>query len=150
MGGLVEAQIVRAIDGLMSSDIAKLDNQRLPKTLVNAMEVAWTKNVSIIARRQPAASDLRMVITVIKTIPDLGASATRRKSGAHGQDILLADRVHTAFVKSRKWPKWRWPYCARAGRLCPPGRGPARWLWPVRTAKLDEEFDQLPSVGDLR
>ena len=42
MGGLVEAQIVGAIDGLMSSDIAKLDKVIAEDALVNAMEVPGT------------------------------------------------------------------------------------------------------------
>lgn len=96
MGGLVEAQIVAAIDGLMSSDIAKLDKVIAEDALVNAMEVSLDEECQhIIARRQPAASDLRMVITVIKTITDLERIGDEAQKVARmGKTILLADRVH--------------------------------------------------------
>ena len=96
MGGLVEAQIVGAIDGLMSSDIAKLDKVIAEDALVNAMEVSLDEECQhIIARRQPAASDLRMVITVIKTITDLERIGDEAQKVARmGKTILLADRVH--------------------------------------------------------
>lgn len=96
MGGLVEAQIVGAIDGLMSSDIAKLDKVIAEDALVNTMEVSLDEECQhIIARRQPAASDLRMVITVIKTITDLERIGDEAQKVARmGKTILLADRVH--------------------------------------------------------
>ena len=96
MGGLVEAQIIGAIDALMSSDIAKLDKVIAEDALVNAMEVSLDEECQhIIARRQPAASDLRMVITVIKTITDLERIGDEAQKVARmGKLILLADRVH--------------------------------------------------------
>ena len=96
MGGLVEAQIIGAIDALMSSDIAKLDKVIAEDALVNAMEVSLDEECQhIIARRQPAASDLRMVITVIKTITDLERIGDEAQKVARmGKTILLADRVH--------------------------------------------------------
>jgi phosphate transport system protein len=57
MGGLVEAQIVGAIDGLMSSDIAKLDKVIAEDALVNAMEVSLDEECQHIiapANRPPA------------------------------------------------------------------------------------------------
>jgi phosphate transport system protein len=72
MGALVEQQIVDALESLMSSNpkIAKrvIDNDHL----VNALEVQIDEDCShIIALRQPAAGDLRMVLMMIKTITDL-------------------------------------------------------------------------------
>jgi phosphate transport system protein len=72
MGGLVEEQIVRALEALSTGDMrlsAKVveDDHR-----VNAMEVGIDEDCStIIARRQPAAGDLRLVMMVVKTITDL-------------------------------------------------------------------------------
>jgi len=72
MGGLVEQQIVKAVDALTSGDIAVLDAVIEDDHRVNAMEVGLDEICSqIIARRQPAAGDLRLVMAVIKTITDL-------------------------------------------------------------------------------
>src|SRR5450759_3440092 len=72
MGGLVEEQIVKALDGLSSGDLQALDRVIDDDHRVNAMEVGLDESCSqIIARRQPAAGDLRLVMAVIKTITDL-------------------------------------------------------------------------------
>ncbi len=72
MGGLVEEQIIKAVDALASGDIAVLDGVIEDDHRVNAMEVGLDESCShIIARRQPAASDLRLVMAIIKTITDL-------------------------------------------------------------------------------
>ncbi|MFO1407169.1 MAG: phosphate signaling complex protein PhoU [Steroidobacteraceae bacterium] len=72
MGGLVEQQLrngVRAIaagDNRLGEEVARLDHK------VNAMEVAIDEDCSrILATRGPTASDLRLIVTVIKTITDL-------------------------------------------------------------------------------
>src|SRR5450759_2203235 len=72
MGGLVEEQIVKALDGLSSGDLQALERVIDDDHRVNAMEVGLDESCSqIIARRQPAAGDLRLVMAVIKTITDL-------------------------------------------------------------------------------
>jgi len=72
MGGLVEEQITNAVEALTTGNM-KLAEQVIENDLrVNAMEVEIDEDCShIIARRQPTASDLRMVMTVVKTITDL-------------------------------------------------------------------------------
>ena len=72
MGGLVEQQIVDSLKALTEGDselgraIEKHDYK------VNQMEVAIDEECSLIlARRQPAASDLRLILAIIKTITDL-------------------------------------------------------------------------------
>src|SRR5512135_3865176 len=72
MGGLVEEQIVNAIDALINGNIKLADQVVADDLRINAMEVELDESCShIIARRQPTASDLRMVMTVVKTITDL-------------------------------------------------------------------------------
>ena len=72
MGGLVEEQIIRAMEALAAGDMAMIDKVIADDHRVNAMEVELDELCShIIARRQPAAVDLRLLITVIKTITDL-------------------------------------------------------------------------------
>ena len=72
MGGMVEEQIVRAVDALASGDIAVLDSVNEDDHRVNAMEVGLDESCSqIIARRQPAASDLRLIMAIMKTITHL-------------------------------------------------------------------------------
>jgi len=72
MGGLVEQQIGGAVDALTNMDAAAADEIILRDHKVNALEVAIDEKCTrILAKRQPAATDLRMVIAVIKTITDL-------------------------------------------------------------------------------
>ncbi|MDD5241025.1 MAG: phosphate signaling complex protein PhoU [Sulfuricella sp.] len=72
MGGLVEEQIVNAVDALINSKLDLADEVIARDPEVNAMEVEIDEVCAhIIARRQPTAGDLRMVMTVIKTITDL-------------------------------------------------------------------------------
>jgi phosphate transport system protein len=72
MGGLVESQIVRAIEALTEANLALADQVVAEDQRVNGMEVGIDELCShLIARRQPAAVDLRMIMTVMKTITDL-------------------------------------------------------------------------------
>ncbi len=72
MGGLVEAQVAQAVQALseFSADLA--DEVLAREGRVNAMEVEIDKDLStIIARRQPTARDLRLLIAISKTIANL-------------------------------------------------------------------------------
>ncbi len=72
MGGIVEQQLqngVKAIvtgDSRLGEEVARLDHK------INAMEVAIDDDCSrILATRAPTASDLRLIVAIIKTITDL-------------------------------------------------------------------------------
>ena len=72
MGELVERQVRLAIEALIRSDVALMDRIIADDQRVNALEVGIDESCGqIIARRQPTAGDLRMVMMVIKTITDL-------------------------------------------------------------------------------
>ena len=94
MGGLVEQQILSAVDALLAGDIEKLDKVIAEDALVNAMEVTIDDDcLHIIARRQPAASDLRIVFTVIKVITDLERIGDEAKKIARmGKTIYQSER----------------------------------------------------------
>jgi len=72
MGGLVEQQIGNAIIAMQGADAPGAEGVILKDHKVNALEVSIDEECTrILAKRQPAASDLRMVVAVIKTITDL-------------------------------------------------------------------------------
>lgn len=72
MGGLVETQVNLGLKGLLESDSEIARKVVQDDYKINRMEVEIDeKCVQILARRQPAASDLRLVVAIIKTITDL-------------------------------------------------------------------------------
>ena len=72
MGGIVEEQLGKAMKGLTGGDPGLSEEVLANDYRVNVMEVEIDEECTrIVARRQPAASDLRLVMAVIKTITDL-------------------------------------------------------------------------------
>ena len=72
LGGLVERQIDQAMRALASGDLVLCEQVIGSDHEVNRLEVELDEAcVQVIARRQPTAIDLRMIMTVIKTITDL-------------------------------------------------------------------------------
>jgi phosphate transport system protein len=72
MGGMVEKQLSDAIDAIITADIGLGALVREDDAAINAMEMQIDEECNrILARRQPAASDLRLVLSIIKAVNDL-------------------------------------------------------------------------------
>lgn len=72
MGGLVESQLTQALEAFIQGDSQVAQEVTENDTRVNTFEVTIDERcVEILARRQPAAMDLRLIVAVIKTITDL-------------------------------------------------------------------------------
>lgn len=72
MGGMVESQVELAIQALINNDGQLAEEVRAGDKKVDRMEMDIDEEATlIIARRQPTARDLRLVISVIKMVADL-------------------------------------------------------------------------------
>ncbi len=94
MGGMAQRQVNDAIQALIDADVERAEQVVRADMKVNTMEMAIDEEcIRILARRQPAASDLRLVIAVTKAITDLeriGDEATKiaRQAIAMNKDGL--------------------------------------------------------------
>ncbi|MBS98831.1 MAG: phosphate transport system regulatory protein PhoU [Oceanospirillaceae bacterium] len=72
MGGIVERQVNDAIEALLTSDIELAEQARRIDKQTNEMELTIDEQcTTTIARRQPAASDLRLIISISRAVADL-------------------------------------------------------------------------------
>jgi len=98
MGGIVEGQLANALKALVNRETELAKEVIHADAIVNSLEVEIDEQCTrIVARRQPTASDLRLVITVIKTISDLERMGDEAKRVAimarNDMDDALEDDV---------------------------------------------------------
>lgn len=95
MGGFVEEQIIKAMEALTTGNVTLANHVMAEDHRVNAMEVAIDEDCNhIIARRQPTAGDLRMVMMIVKTITDLERIGDEAEKIARMSKLLYeADRL---------------------------------------------------------
>lgn len=91
MGGLVEAQVAQAVAALTGLDAAAAEGVLREESRVNRMDVEIDHDLcTIIARRQPTARDLRLLIAVSKTIANLERAGDEAARIARTVQRLLA------------------------------------------------------------
>ena len=72
MGGLVEQQVRDALAAYANGDLDLTHQVKTVEEKVNALEVEMDDRCNhVIARRQPTAGDLRLVMAVVKAVTDL-------------------------------------------------------------------------------
>lgn len=103
MGGLVEKQVQDAVTALLDGDTRLAERVVDNDNQVNAMQIRLDEECTrVLARRQPAASDLRLVLAVIRAASDLeriGDEASKIARNAIG--LVEADNGSRGFVEVR-------------------------------------------------
>jgi phosphate transport system protein len=94
MGGKVEQQLHNAIKAVSEADSQLAEEVITQEQIVDNMEVDIDEAcILIIARRQPAASDLRLVMMVTKAVNDLERIGDEAKKIAN-HAILLSEDIN--------------------------------------------------------
>ena len=103
MGGLVEQQIVDATRALMDLDAEVAEQVFEGDDKVDQFELFIDDECSrILARRQPTASDLRLVYAVIKTITDLERIGDEaHKIAQMARDLSTQERLYENMVQTQ-------------------------------------------------
>ena len=98
MGGLVESQVSQALHALTLFNYETAAQVLVQEERVNQMEIEIDRDLSaIIARRQPTARDLRLLIAVSKTIANLERVGDEAARIARTVQRLIDTGVSTRF-----------------------------------------------------
>jgi phosphate transport system protein len=85
MGGLVETQVSAAIEAYSTGEIASVKSIVETDRKVNELEKAIDDDCAhVIAKRQPTASDLRLILGISKIVTDLERAGDEAKKIAKG------------------------------------------------------------------
>jgi phosphate transport system protein len=98
MGGLVETQFRRAVEALrIAGDVDVVALVASDEQAINKMQMDIDQQCSqIIAKRQPAAIDLRMILTVVKIVNELERTGDEIKKIAYkAQQMQRPERLTT-------------------------------------------------------
>src|SRR5699024_7090346 len=90
MGGLVESMVKDGMEALASGDLSLVDQVREREKEVNRLEVEIDERIGLlIARNQPTAGDLRLLLSVSKMLTDM------ERCGDEAEKIAkMARRLH--------------------------------------------------------
>ena len=101
LGGLVESQIRQAIYALSHFNLEVSKQVTSNEALVNAMEVDIDRDLSsIIARRQPTARDLRLLIAISKTTANLERVGDEAEKIARMVRSIISNSSHRSLPAS--------------------------------------------------
>lgn len=103
MGGLVESQVENGLKALLELDVELAQEMIANDVEVNRLELQIDENCTkILARRQPAASDLRLLLTIIKTITDLERIGDEAiKLGKNAIELARTDLSGRQYIELR-------------------------------------------------
>ncbi|HWL28090.1 MAG TPA: phosphate signaling complex protein PhoU [Burkholderiaceae bacterium] len=95
MGGLVESMVREAMEALATGDLSLVDKVREREREVNRLEVDIDERIGmLIARNQPTAVDLRLLLSISKMLTDM------ERCGDEAEKIAkMARRLHESEVR---------------------------------------------------
>ena len=104
MGGLVEKQVINCIDALVQGDSKLAEQVAMSDYQINSMQVSIDEECNqIIALRQPAASDLRLVMSIVKTTCDLERVGDEaEKIGRYAVELATESRKDGYFAELKQ------------------------------------------------
>lgn len=104
MGGLVEKQVINCVSALVNADSKLAEQVAMSDYQINSMQVSIDEECNqIIALRQPAATDLRLVMSIIKTTCDLERVGDEaEKIGRYAVELATESRKDGYFAELKQ------------------------------------------------